>query len=591
MSLPSDVPVRGERAGGGVVLGKIASPPHRESTCDEFHFWVGRDALVERTQIVRTTCRLGGEPVIFYGLVKEVFRQGRPRDIAEACDAYDGDVDFDPPFTVPGITFATATILRTDPPVLAPPLEGSDVVLGGEEEAAIAYAADEIDGGKALPLGVIKNGGRDLAGAGRIDLDYLLGQNGGHINVNGVAGRGTKSSFLLHLIYMLLHHARSQQANRPSEDRALKLVPIILNVKNFDLFHIDRPSRNYDPAKHARDWDALGVHNPGPFQNVRFLAPQQRGKDTPVDTRQPNASPYSWALADVIREGLFLYLFADEDMEADNFEGIVRDVERRLTRTDRVGGTIQVRLNDDPEMPRDFKGLIDWCDAAFEGGAFAKHHTATRQKFQRKLQKVVYESGGVLRFDEPQGRPLNVKARETRDPVVVDISSLAATPALQRFVVAAILQQLVDERTGDNAVPNLKYLVMLDELNRFAPRGGKDPITRRIETVAAEMRSQGIILLGAQQQASLVSTRVFENAGIKALGKSGSMEMSRDIWRFLGETARRKAAVLDKTEKLLVQDSFREPMLVRIPQPPWAANPDEAGPMPLIDRVRDELDD
>jgi DNA helicase HerA-like ATPase len=131
---------------------------------------------------------------------------------------------------------------------------------------------------------------------------------------------------------------------------------------------------------------------------------------------------------------------------------------------------------------------------------------------------------------------------------------------------------------------------MLDELNRFAPRGGKDPITGLIEQVAAEMRSQGIILLGAQQQASLVSTRVFENAGIKAVGKSGSMEMGRDIWRFLGETARRKAANLDKTEKLLIQDSFREPMLVRIPMPPWALNPHEAAPAPVSSRTADEFD-
>ena len=52
------------------------------------------------------------------------------------------------------------------------------------------------------------------------------------------------------------------------------------------------------------------------------------------------------------------------------------------------------------------------------------------------------------------------------------------------------------------------YLVTLDELNRFAPHGSKDAITQLIERVAAEMRSQGIILLGAQQNASLVSSRV-----------------------------------------------------------------------------------
>ena len=54
--------------------------------------------------------------------------------------------------------------------------------------------------------------------------------------------------------------------------------------------------------------------------------------------------------------------------------------------------------------------------------------------------------------------------------------------------------------------------------NGMQIRGTNPYRVRMIEMVAAEMRSQGIILLGAQQQASLVSTRVFENSGIKALG-------------------------------------------------------------------------
>jgi DNA helicase HerA-like ATPase len=162
---------------------------------------------------------------------------------------------------------------------------------------------------------------------------------------------------------------------------------------------------------------------------------------------------------------------------------------------------------------------------------------------------------------------------------------------LQRFVVAAIFRQLVEERTGGRAISGLKYLVMLDELNRFAPRGATDPITRLVERVAAEMRSQGIILLGAQQQASLVSTRVIENAGIRVLGRSGSMEMNRDIWKSLGDSARRKAAALAIDEKLMIQDSFREPMLVRIPMPPWALNRHEARPVPATTRVRDEFDE
>ncbi len=182
----------------------------------------------------------------------------------------------------------------------------------------------------------------------------------------------------------------------------------------------------------------------------------------------------------------------------------------------------------------------------------------------------------MLRRNDLQGKPLNVTALDTCDPKVIDLSSLAPVPSLQRFVAATIFNQLKEERTGSKAQRGLIYLVTLDELNRFAPRDSHDPITQLIEHVAAEMRSQGIILLGAQQQASLVSGRVIENAGIRALGKSGSMELGHVVWRFLSESARRKASMLLPTEKLLIQDSFREPLLVKVPFPPWALRGAEA---------------
>jgi hypothetical protein len=258
-----------------------------------------------------------------------------------------------------------------------------------------------------------------------------------------------------------------------------------------------------------------------------------------------------------------------------------------------VGSEFRRTLDDQGGAIKTFAQAITWLDGQIDDktGPFKKHHPGTLRKFQRRLAKIVHEGDGVLRRDETSGRPLDVVSKVTRGPQVIDIHALAPTPSLQRFVVAAVFRQLVEERTGGRAIRGLKYLVMLDELNRFAPRNQKDPITRLIETVAAEMRSQGIILLGAQQQASLVSTRVFENAGIKALGRSGSMEMNRDVWKFLGESARRKAAALAVDEKLLVQDSFREPMLVRIPMPPWALNRGEARPAPAGGRPRDEFDE
>jgi len=563
------------------AIGKVASPPHYESTSEEFYFWVAPEKLVEKSQIVRTECKAGDQDVVFYGLIREVYRQSRQSNLGEEYDRHDGDLIYQPPFESPGFTYAAVTILRTEPPVLTPPKEGSEVFLGGEHEAYIAYGADEIE--KPLAVGLVKNGGTHFAGPGRIDLDFLLGGNGGHLNVNGVAGRGTKSSLLLHFNYLLLQEAQRQQRERPSDRDRLRIVPIILNVKNFDLFYIDHRSKRYDPHKHAADWHALGVAEPAPFRNVAFYAPQAAGQNVPIDTgrRKADVRPYSWSLKDIIERGLLLYLFAEDDRQDANFAALVYDLDNWLTeeRTERDGSRVR-QLAQGKDKPQTFEELLREIRSWTEGGgtpfSSKQHHLNTIRKLYRRLFLVLSEGQGVLRRYDRQGNPLTVTERDTCAPKVIDLSSLAAVPSLQRFVAATILNQLKEERTGSKAQRGLVYLVTLDELNRFAPQGAQDPITQLIEHVAAEMRSQGIILLGAQQQASLVSRRVVENAGIRALGKSGSLELSQPIWRFLSESTRRKASQLLPEEKLLIQDSFREPMLVKIPFPPWALREAEA---------------
>jgi uncharacterized protein len=217
------------------------------------------------------------------------------------------------------------------------------------------------------------------------------------------------------------------------------------------------------------------------------------------------------------------------------------------------------------------------------------HHPSTWKKLHRRLRKLVYESRGVLRREDQQGNPLNVVRKDTSDPIVVDLNSLAGLPELQRFVVATIFRQLVDARTGTKAISGLVYVVTLDELNRFAPHGAHDAITQLIETVAAEMRSQGIILLGAQQQASKVSEKVIENAAIRVLGRTGTLELSSPVWQFLSSSAKRKAANLSLAEKLVIQDNFREPMQVRVPFPAWAMNKREARMSTSSDDASDDL--
>jgi DNA helicase HerA-like ATPase len=192
----------------------------------------------------------------------------------------------------------------------------------------------------------------------------------------------------------------------------------------------------------------------------------------------------------------------------------------------------------------------------------------TKAKVFRHLKFIIRGGAGILRKDDT-GNPIRITNAAQRGPTVIDLFALRMTPMLQRFVVAAVFHQLVDLRSNA-IVEGLRFVVLLDELNRFAPRNSSDPITQIIESVAAEMRSQGVILFGAQQQASLVAQRVIANCAVRAIGRSDTLELGSEVWKALDRSARSLAAQLQADEKLLIQPNFREPMLVKIPFPPFA---------------------
>jgi DNA helicase HerA-like ATPase len=491
------------------------------------------------------------------------------------------------------VTYAEVAILCTEPVAHTPPTEESEVYLATAEDASHGYGMDRM--GQRFDVGLLRNGGTLFAGQAAIDLDYLLGKNGGHLNVNGIAGLGTKSTLLLLINWLLLLEARRQQLQYPSDPRRLQVVPIVFNVKNFDLFFIDRWNAQFlqDEATHRDVWNQMGICDPRPFDHVQFRAPQQRGLATPVATGRAGneVTPYSWSLSDVIEKRLFKYLFSEEDVYEPNFGGLVGELEEWLTHETTAGP----RLRTSDDAPQTFQELLDWFrDHRID--MFMDFVGGTKGKLLRRLKYIVQEGDGVLRRNEPHGSPLDIPAAGVDGPLVIDLFGINRTPSLQRFVVGAVLAQIIDYRSG-RQVLGLRYLLTLDELNRFAPKGSTDPITQQIELVAGEMRSQGVILLGAQQQASLVSPRVIENAAIRAIGRSGTLELNQEVWRFLGPSARSAAAQLQPDEKLLYQPSFREPMLARIPFPPFALSEADAvshappdGPEPLGEQTLNEAE-
>lgn len=567
------------------LVGRVASPPRIESTSEEFHFWVRNDRIAERSQVVRAHSQFpDGQEVNFYGTIDEVQRRSRRASVHESFDGTDGNADEEAPFAPEGVTYATVTILQADPNRLTPPLEQSRVYLGDADDAAFSYGFDEMN--RPLTIGRLRNGGTQFAGTAQIDLAYLLGDNGGHLNVTGIPGVGTKSSFLLVVLKSLLHQARhgtgAQQRNRP-----LYVVPIIFNVKGEDLMFLNRRNREYDDNReeHDEDWAALDADSK-PFEDADFYAPTEPNSDAAA-IDGCDARAYSWSFHDVLERGLFPYLFADDDVNA-RMRGLIDDLAGYFTENDETTPRSEPDpWNNEHNWPQTWDELLDWMHGWAMGdhsdNVLGSHHQGTKRAVHRRLRGALREGEAIFTRDQQTGSPLNVTNPSTAPPQVIDIHSLRRP--LQRFVVAAVSKQVVEARSGRGAVRGLRYIMMLDELNRFAPRGASDPVTRLIEEVATERRSQGILLFGAQQFASDVSTKVVESAAIRAAGRTGTAELSDRVWKGWSKTARHRVSQLRRDEKLVTQPTFRAPMLVKVPFPAWAMRrEDVAASAPLEDQ-------
>ncbi len=591
-----------------IPIGRVASPVRYESTSSRFYFWVERGKLPEKTQLVWTSSQVGSQLIRFYGVVEEIYRRSRLESIGEEMDVFDGDLSYEPPFKPEGVTFAEVTILEYDPPRFTPPLEQSLVYLSGSSEAELAYGfvnmqdtarilGREIVLDWRLPIGLLRNGGEETAGPAYIDVRDLNGDRAGHLNVTGQAGRGTKSSFLLIIVRSLLNFARQWDNGDPTRP-SFSVRPIIFNVKGNDLMYIDMVNRHLDNAG-SQQWHQLGI-DPVPFMGASFYSPCEvigrgdanRGTprvQRPIADGSRQTKTYYWTLADVIRFGLWPYLFSESAQQSETLASLVDHLQSLLSVPHTVDEEYPSGLalrqeqwvigNQRYAAPQTFQVLREFLQAALrdqnhpvrDGGI---HTFATVRALLSRLGLVFSQEGRSI-FDSSMGvgRPLRVIGNGTSDPQVIDIAGLS--PELRRFVVAAVLDQIKDHQMGEDRQRGQVYFLVLDEMGLYAPRGAHDPITRLFEYVAAQLRSQGIILLSAQQQASDVSDTVFGNSHYKVLGATSPVELENSTWnRLLTPPQKTRAMMLQPDEKMIL--THKGWMNVVVPFPAWAMKESEA---------------
>ncbi len=132
-----------------------------------------------------------------------------------------------------------------------------------------------------------------------------------------------------------------------------------------------------------------------------------------------------------------------------------------------------------------------------------------------------------------------------------------------------MLKRMFEEKESLGTARPLVFVV-LDELNKYAPREGSGPIKEVLLDVSERGRSLGIVLVGAQQTASEVEGRIVANAALRVVGRLDTAEAERPEYGFLSAAGRGRAGILKPGTMIVQQPEIPTPLLVRFPFPAWA---------------------
>jgi DNA helicase HerA-like ATPase len=549
-------------AGGAVPVGRVLGT----QSATPLSFWVGLEPgrVVQLDDVVATWRDVPGRGrVLVAGVVTDV--QARHEGAS-----FDSDVFLIAEGVLPAavVEAAEVTVTRVEPEVYVPPLPGS-----------VAYLADASDRERALYFDIMR--ARIPVGLGRdgrptyVNLEFLDGTRGAHVSISGVSGVATKTSFATFLLYSIFNSGAlgAEAANTKA---------LIFSVKGEDLLSHDHANNRLHAAA-GRANDRLGLPA-GPFGSVRVFAPPRPGDPNGVphvSARTRNVGSFYWTLAEFCREELLRYVFADSEDERAQYTLLVGQVAARLRRDAEDasdGGAVRIRLPARDTVCRTYEDLVDFVEEVLtdedERSAWVGGQTTlgSVNAFLRRLRSSVRPLSSIIRGDLPP-RPARTIRTSDAQVTIVDLHNLP--DRAQRFVVGTVLRGEFSQKESSGSARPLLFVV-LDELNKYAPREGNSPIKEILLDLAERGRSLGVILIGAQQTASEVERRIVANCAIRVAGRLDAAEAARAEYGWLPGAARARATIARPGTMFIGQPELPVPLAVEFPFPAWATRPSEA---------------
>lgn len=548
-------------------IGRVIGTERRPNTAYTFYFWTDTNASVGIGSLVKVKAE--DPETIVYGVVVEVQGFNDLESPLHEFLSVGGQPGIDPPTLRPEMRVYQAAVLRREPeePIGAVPI--GRVFTADEADVQRALRCDGYRDEHGIPCGAYGSAKDPVAVY--LHSRFLLGPEAGHLNITGTSGLAAKTSYILFLLKAIFEHHRDIENDAGDKG----VAALLFNTKGGDLLYIDRdpdecPGASALTEEQLDNYRACGV-TPKPFDKVRYYAPYAKDAVN-LNTLRRNEElealnrtrPFSFGLKDIVKHAEVLLNRDDLDAKADAYLQYLND---RFIE----GDGHQIGKKGELRKAESLKELTDIIqeqlrDAEQNNQSQIESHSAlTVRKMYNRLYNLGGRFGGLVAEKGGQTGPFD-EPFESGTIYVIDVSGLDSES--QDLVFAAFITQLKELMEGQKlGVGHL--VVMVDELNKYAPSGGAETyVVKALKEIASRGRYLGLTLFGAQQFRSRIDKEIVGNAATHAFGHIEAEELAQPGYSYFTPAVKEKLGSLSPGEILIKHPHFAQPVFLRFPPPP-----------------------
>ncbi len=554
------------------LIGRVLATEKSPTTMDKFCFWTTTDLKLNAFDIVKVRHNVGDTESFTFGVIEDISHITDAASFLTNFISSDfGDVNVQEPTIRVGMNFAEAKVSFNNESLYTPVHNGAEVYLATEDEIIFALGLADVD--NPLVCGSLKMyAGTEDEKSIPVPLNssFLLGREGAHLNISGISGLATKTSYAMFLMKAI----QDQYLHSSEPDDSVAFV--IFNVKGKDLMAIDIPNDfEGDSNKQASifaEYQALGLSTE-PFKQVKYFIPFNKETSPKISTYLSKEDVQAYI--DAGRLLKFKYTYEDDK----------ESIEMMFADTEDSTGTMESIISkvidqDDP----DFSTLTTWTafrnkvsEKSIKGGGDKNEAimVTSWRKFKRILVKALQDDMFANRPNKHKSECRladELKAIKPNDAFVIDIAKLQEDK--QAFVFGDAVRTLYNLKLGEydgenNVAPPSRIVIFIDELNKYASKDvpKSSPILRELLDVTERGRSLGVILFAAEQFRSAIHNRVTGNCATHAYGRTTSIETGAADYKGLPNTYKNMLTRLNQGDYLIQNPIFRSLLKIQFPRP------------------------